>query len=126
VITTLGRTLAQLPVEPAVGKMLIAGALFKCLDPAVTAAACAGARSPFVSSPLLREEGQRSQRWFSKDSDLDAAVRFYVSYGSYGSYGSENTSYSAPLQIKKTFFLLGASFRLTGSQHAHLPCCASL
>jgi len=44
VITTLGRALAQLPVEPAMGKMLLAGALFKCLDPAVSTAWGVGKR----------------------------------------------------------------------------------
>ena len=74
VMTTLGRRLSMLPVEPAIGKMLLTGALFKCLDPAVTVAACAGSRSPFVSSPMLREQSQRAQKRFGPDSDLEAAA----------------------------------------------------
>jgi hypothetical protein len=77
VMTTLGRRLSTLPVEPAVGKMLLTGALFKCLDPAVTAAACSGSRSPFVSSPMLREQSQLAQKRFGPDSDLEAASRAF-------------------------------------------------
>ena len=77
VMTTLGRRLSMLPVEPAIGKMLLTGALFKCLDPAVTVAACAGSRSPFVSSPMLREQSQQAQKRFGPDSDLDAAVNAF-------------------------------------------------
>jgi HrpA-like RNA helicase len=77
VITTLGRRLALLPVEPSVGKMLLAGSLLRCVDFALTAAACAGARNPFVASPTLRDESQRQQALTCADSDLEAAVRAF-------------------------------------------------
>lgn len=35
----MGRHLAKLPVDPGLGKMLVYGAVFKCLDPCLTVAA---------------------------------------------------------------------------------------
>jgi len=35
-LTPLGRILARLPIEPRVGKMLIAAAIFRCIDPMCT------------------------------------------------------------------------------------------
>jgi len=38
-LTPLGRHLASLPVDPKIGKMLLMGAVFSCLDPVLTIAA---------------------------------------------------------------------------------------
>ncbi|XP_024515116.1 DExH-box ATP-dependent RNA helicase DExH3 [Selaginella moellendorffii] len=47
-LTDLGRILALLPVEPRLGKMLIMGSIFRCLDPVLTIAAGLAARDPFI------------------------------------------------------------------------------
>ena len=47
-LTSLGRHLAHLPLNPAVGKLLLFGSLFQVLDPILTVAARAGTRSPFM------------------------------------------------------------------------------
>lgn len=39
-LTVLGRHLAALPLPPRVGKMLLYGLLFGCLDPVLTVACC--------------------------------------------------------------------------------------
>jgi HrpA-like RNA helicase len=39
-LTSLGRHLAALPLPPALGKMLLYGVLFSCLDPILTVACC--------------------------------------------------------------------------------------
>ena len=44
----LGHHLITLPVEPAIGRMLLMGAVFDCLDPVLTIAASLTYRSPFV------------------------------------------------------------------------------
>jgi HrpA-like RNA helicase len=46
-LTPLGFHLARLPVDPHIGKMIIFGALFGCLDPILTVAACLDYKSPF-------------------------------------------------------------------------------
>ena len=54
-LTALGFHLATLPVDPRVGKMMIYGALFNCVDPALTIAAAMSARNPFMSPFDKRE-----------------------------------------------------------------------
>lgn len=77
-VTKLGLRLASMPLEPMVGRMLLWGVLFKCFDPILTAAVCAGSRNPFVMSPLLRDKSQQSQRMFHHASDLEAKIQAFT------------------------------------------------
>lgn len=52
-LTPLGEHLAHLPVDPLVGKMILMGAVFSCLDPVLTIAAGLAHRDPWVI-PLER------------------------------------------------------------------------
>ncbi|GAB4819950.1 hypothetical protein N2152v2_006996 [Parachlorella kessleri] len=47
-LTTLGRHLAALPLPPALGKMLLYGCIFGCLDPILTVACSLAYRDPWV------------------------------------------------------------------------------
>lgn len=47
-LTPLGHYLAALPVNPRLGKIIIFGALFSCLYPAVIIAAFLGHKDPFI------------------------------------------------------------------------------
>jgi ATP-dependent RNA helicase DHX36 len=47
-LTDLGRYLSMLPVDPKLGKMLIMGAVFRCIDPILTVVAGLSARDPFL------------------------------------------------------------------------------
>ena len=47
-LTPLGHHLAELPVDARLGKMMLYGAMFSCLDPVLTIAAGVGFRSPFM------------------------------------------------------------------------------
>ena len=67
-LTALGFHLATLPVDPRVGKMMIYGALFGCMDPALTIAASMSARSPFVSPFDKRDEADEARKKFADDS----------------------------------------------------------
>jgi HrpA-like RNA helicase len=58
-ITPLGRHLALLPVDVHIGKMLIFGALFGCLDPMLSVAAAMAGRSPFSRPFDRRAEAAR-------------------------------------------------------------------
>eukprot|EP01047_Picozoa_sp_COSAG01_P033435 COSAG01_NODE_2461_length_7653_cov_18.380593_4_plen_230_part_00 len=60
-LTPLGRSLAQLPLEPRAGKMLILAAALGVLDPALTIAACASARDPFFR-PIDRRDAADAAR----------------------------------------------------------------
>ena len=48
-LTPLGYHLACLPVDVRIGKLILFGAIFRCLDPALTIAASLAFKSPFVS-----------------------------------------------------------------------------
>mmetsp|Transcript_54900 Transcript_54900/g.164370 ORF Transcript_54900/g.164370 Transcript_54900/m.164370 type:complete len:713 (-) Transcript_54900:147-2285(-) len=67
-LTALGFHLATLPVDPRVGKMMIYGALFGCIDPALTIAASMSARSPFVSPFDKRDEADAAKKEFATES----------------------------------------------------------
>jgi len=43
-----GRYLSMLPVDPKLGKMLIMGAVFRCIDPILTVVAGLSVRDPFL------------------------------------------------------------------------------
>ncbi|KAL6766709.1 hypothetical protein ACKKBG_A37050 [Auxenochlorella protothecoides x Auxenochlorella symbiontica] len=47
-LTPLGRHLANIPLPPALGKLLLYGAMFKCLDPILTLACFKAYREPWV------------------------------------------------------------------------------
>jgi HrpA-like RNA helicase len=64
-LTALGFHLATLPVDPRVGKMMIYGALFGCVDPLLTLAAAMSARSPFVSPFDQRDQADMARKKFA-------------------------------------------------------------
>ena len=49
-LTSLGYHLASLPVDVRIGKLMLFGAIFRCLDPVLTIAASLSFKSPFVSN----------------------------------------------------------------------------
>ena len=56
-LTPLGKHLAALPCAPKVGRLLIYGALFSCMQPASAIAAALMSKNPFLSGS---EPGERS------------------------------------------------------------------
>lgn len=55
-LTSLGRVLLQLPVEAQMGRLVLYGSFFRCLDQALTLAAILTNREPFVSPMHLKAE----------------------------------------------------------------------
>ena len=64
-LTALGFHLATLPVDPRVGKMMIYGALFGCVDPVLTLAAAMSSRSPFMSPFDQRDQADEARKTFA-------------------------------------------------------------
>ena len=60
-LTPLGRLLASLPVHPALGKMIVLGIIFRCLDPMLILGAAAEERSLFLN-PLDNRRGANEAR----------------------------------------------------------------
>ncbi|KAI5062460.1 hypothetical protein GOP47_0022999 [Adiantum capillus-veneris] len=70
-LTPLGCHLATLPMDPRIGKMLLMGAIFQCLGPALTIAAALGHRDPFVLPIDRKEAADEARRRFAGESYSD-------------------------------------------------------
>ncbi|KQJ97041.1 hypothetical protein BRADI_3g28477v3 [Brachypodium distachyon] len=70
-LTYLGQHLCTLPLDPNIGKMLLIGSVFQCLDPALTIAAALAYRNPFVLPIDRKEEADAVKRSFAGDSCSD-------------------------------------------------------
>ncbi|EDW45762.1 GM11277 [Drosophila sechellia] len=64
-LTPLGHHLAALPVDVRIGKLMLYGAIFQCLDSVLTIAACLSNKSPFVSPLNKRTEANKCKRMFA-------------------------------------------------------------
>ncbi|KAH7883584.1 hypothetical protein F5I97DRAFT_1813120 [Phlebopus sp. FC_14] len=72
-LTPLGRVLLQIPVDVQMGKLLLYGSVFRCLDKALSLAAILTNRDPFVSPLHLKEEAAAVKgRWSPKEFRSDA------------------------------------------------------
>jgi len=83
-LTPLGFHLSHMPVDARTGKMLIYGALCRCLGPILTIAACLSHKSPFVRNFNRHKEGEqqaaRQTRFGELCSDQLAVVAAYDLY----------------------------------------------
>ncbi|CAK8696730.1 unnamed protein product [Clavelina lepadiformis] len=70
-LTALGRHLAKLPVEPQIGKMLLFGAIFSCLDPILTIAASLSFKDPFVIPLGKEKEADKQRKILAQHSNSD-------------------------------------------------------
>ncbi|KAI7881164.1 P-loop containing nucleoside triphosphate hydrolase protein [Lichtheimia hyalospora FSU 10163] len=80
-LTALGAHLANLPVDVHIGKMILFGAIFRCLDPVLTIAAALSFKSPFMR-PFGREveaDVARSKFRYA-DSDFWTIVKAYQAW----------------------------------------------
>ncbi|GAB7363607.1 hypothetical protein MBLNU230_g4178t1 [Neophaeotheca triangularis] len=64
-LTDLGRLLSKLPVHPSLGKMIVLGVIFRCLDPMLVLGAAAEERSIFVTPIDRRDEARQAHRSYS-------------------------------------------------------------
>ncbi|XP_073002247.1 DExH-box ATP-dependent RNA helicase DExH3 [Typha latifolia] len=78
-LTNLGRYLSMLPVDPKLGKMLIMGSVFRCIDPVLTVVSGLSVRDPFLLPQDKKDlAGTAKSRFSAKDySDHMALVRAY-------------------------------------------------
>ena len=70
-LTALGRLLASLPVHPALGKMIILGVIFRCLDSMILIGAAAEERNIFMNPISARSEAQAAKLSFVQGSSSD-------------------------------------------------------
>ncbi|KIY51989.1 P-loop containing nucleoside triphosphate hydrolase protein [Fistulina hepatica ATCC 64428] len=70
-LTGLGRHMAMLPVDLKIGKMLVLGAVFRCIAPILTIAALLQSKPLFLSPVDKRDEAKQARLGFATDdSDL--------------------------------------------------------
>ncbi|XP_055843477.1 putative ATP-dependent RNA helicase DHX57 [Episyrphus balteatus] len=60
-LTALGHHLSALPVDVRIGKLMLFGVIFQCLDSVLTIAACLSHKSPFVSPFEKRNEANKKK-----------------------------------------------------------------
>ncbi|KAI8328180.1 P-loop containing nucleoside triphosphate hydrolase protein [Chlamydoabsidia padenii] len=77
-LTPLGAHLANLPVNVHIGKMILYGALFRCLDPILTIAAAISFKSPFIRPFGSEIEADHARHQFRQgDSDFLTLYQAY-------------------------------------------------
>ncbi|XP_038701366.1 DExH-box ATP-dependent RNA helicase DExH1 isoform X2 [Tripterygium wilfordii] len=81
-LTPLGRHLCTLPLDPNIGKLLLMGSVFQCLNSALTIAAALAHRDPFVLPIDRKTEADAAKRSFAGDSCSDhiALVKAFEGY----------------------------------------------
>ena len=73
-ITDLGRVLSRLPVHPALGKIILMGIIYRCLDPMIIFGAATNERSLFVTPLGRRNEAREIHRSYTTDQSDHLAV----------------------------------------------------
>lgn len=80
-LTALGHHLSKLPVDVRLGKMLLLGSMFRCLDPILTIAARLSCKSPFPAYARDSLEAHARHKAFQHDaSDFLTIVNVWKSY----------------------------------------------
>ena len=77
-LTPLGRQLAKLPLDVFLGKLILLGCIFGCLDAMLTVAAILSSKSPFAAPMGARSQVDAARLAFKKgDSDLITVYNAY-------------------------------------------------
>ncbi|KAL9582317.1 MAG: hypothetical protein Q9212_003364 [Teloschistes hypoglaucus] len=80
-LTPLGRQLAKLPLDVFLGKLLLLGCVFRCVDAALTIAAIMSSKSPFAAPMGARSQADQARLAFKKgDSDLLTIFNAYAAW----------------------------------------------
>lgn len=80
-LTPLGHQLARLPLDVFLGKLILLGTIFKCLDMAITVAAILSSKSPFSAPWGQRAQADNARMSFRRaDSDLLTIYNAYLAW----------------------------------------------
>ncbi|EMR65215.1 putative pre-mrna-splicing factor atp-dependent rna helicase prp22 protein [Eutypa lata UCREL1] len=80
-LTPLGHQLARLPLDVFLGKLILQGTIFKCLDMAITVAAILSSKSPFSAPFGQRTQADQARKAFRRaDSDLLTVYNAYLAW----------------------------------------------
>lgn len=109
-LTPLGYHLSKLPMDVRLGKMLIFGALFRCLEPILTVAASLSCKSPFPAYARDSLEARARHKTFQHgSSDFMTICSLYQAFQAQDTHGKRRrfcddnyVSHSALTEIKET------------------------
>ncbi|GFO15860.1 ATP-dependent RNA helicase dhx36 [Plakobranchus ocellatus] len=88
-LTPLGYHVGSLPVDVRIGKLMLFGAIFRCLDSALTIAACLSFKSPFVTPFGLKQEADEKRKEFAMgNSDYLTMLNAYKGWSEVKEKGS--------------------------------------
>ncbi|KAL9610862.1 MAG: hypothetical protein Q9167_004467 [Letrouitia subvulpina] len=73
-LTPLGRQLAKLPLDIFLGKLILLGSIFRCLDGALTIAAILSAKSPFSAPIDARSHANAARLAFKRETQIQTEV----------------------------------------------------
>ena len=93
-ITPLGRVLASLPVHPSLGKMILLGVIFRCLDPLVVLGAAHSERELFNRPLDMRQQAYEKKLFFVQDSASDHIAVLNAVREMRGLRGSQQRDYA--------------------------------
>ncbi|KAK5684283.1 hypothetical protein LTS10_004149 [Elasticomyces elasticus] len=80
-LTPLGMQLAKLPLDAQLGKLVLLGSIFGCLDFTLTVAAALTSKSPFLSPMHAKKQAETVRLGFKRgDSDLGTLYNAYCSW----------------------------------------------
>ncbi|KAI0842345.1 P-loop containing nucleoside triphosphate hydrolase protein [Hypoxylon sp. FL0890] len=80
-LTPLGYQLARLPLDVFLGKLILQGTIFRCLDMAITVAAILSSKSPFTAAFGQRNQADKARKAFRRgDSDLLTVYNAYLGW----------------------------------------------
>jgi ATP-dependent RNA helicase DHX29 len=80
-MTALGRQLAKLPLDVFLGKLILLGSLFSCLDATLTIAAILSSKTPFSAPMGARAQADLARIAYKKgDSDLLTVYNAYCAW----------------------------------------------
>ncbi|KAI0094894.1 P-loop containing nucleoside triphosphate hydrolase protein [Irpex rosettiformis] len=89
-LTSLGRVLLQLPLDAQMGKLVLFGSFFRCLDQALTLSAILTNRDPFLSPMHAKEEAARRKRMFCSEDYRSDALTILRAYNEWWALQSNN------------------------------------
>ncbi|KAM9786380.1 ATP-dependent RNA helicase TDRD9 [Syngnathus typhle] len=84
-LTFLGRVVAHLPVDIYLGKMIVLGHIFGCLDECLIIAACSSMKSFFARPSMQQVASQRSKLAFARGSQSDS-IAFVNTFKEWNSF----------------------------------------
>lgn len=82
-LTSLGSVLLQLPIDAGLGKMVLYGLFFRCVEPAILLAAILSTRDPFMAPIEVKQQAAAiKEAWSPSDyrSDVLATLRAYQTW----------------------------------------------